>query len=269
MVKDGKTVGAQAIERGCRVLDVLGSGRQSYALRDLSQALNLPKPTVHRILATYCRFGYVMQDDVTKEYRLGFRLVELGQVVLNGIQLRKEAHPFLHQLATQVQETVHLTYLEGDEIVYVDKVEKINDPKGLRMASRVGMRNFAHSCAVGKMLLALLPDAQRDELLAKKGLPRMTKNTIVDPVRFKRHLLRVKKQGYAIDKEENEEGITCVAAPLRNSQGKVVAAISISAPSFRMSQTRIENELKVAVIETAFRISRKLGYRETHPKEGR
>ena len=155
MSKNKRSFGVQAIERGCSVLDLLGSGRQNYSLRDLSSELNLPKPTVHRILSTFCHLGYVMQDDISKVYRLGFRLMELGQVVLNGIQLRREAQPFLHNLASQVQETVHLARLEGNEIVYLDKVEQMNEPKGLRMASRVGMHNYPHSCAMGKVLFSL------------------------------------------------------------------------------------------------------------------
>jgi len=269
MIESKKKFGVQAIERGCSVLDLLGSGKESYSLRDLSNEMNLPKPTVHRILSTFCRFGYVMQDDISKEYRLGFRLVELGQAVLNGIRLRREAQPFLHKLATQVQETVHLTRLDGSEIVYIDKVERINDPKGLRMASRVGMRNYAHSCAVGKVLLAFLSDDQRDEILTKKGLPRLTKNTIVDRVRFEAHLVKVRTQGYAVDNEENEEGIKCVAAPVWNGQGDAVAAISISAPAFRMTKKRIDRELKVEVVKTALHISRKLGFKEAKPEKRR
>ena len=155
MAKNKRTFGVQAIERGCSVLDLMGSGRQRYSLRDLSNELNLPKPTVHRILSTFCRLGYVMQDDISKEYRLGFRLVELGHVILNGIQLRREAQPFLHNLAYQVQETVHLVRLDGNEIVCLGKVEQMNDPKILRMASRVGMHNYPHSCAMGKVLFSL------------------------------------------------------------------------------------------------------------------
>ena len=269
MPESQKTFGVQAIERGCSVLDLLGSGKQSYSLRDLSNELNLPKPTVHRILSTFCRLGYVMQDDLTKDYRLGFRLVELGQVVLGGIQLRREAQPFLYKLASQVHETVHLTRLDRNEIVYLDKVERINDAKGLRMASRVGMRNYAHSCAVGKVLLAFLSHNERDQILSVKGLPRLTKNTIVDRDSFEAHLTKVKGQGYAVDNEENEEGIKCLAAPVRNDHGEVVAAISISAPAFRMTKKRIDGEFKKAVFKTAIDISKKLGFRDAKSIERR
>ncbi len=145
--------------------------------------------------------------------------------------------------------------------MYLDKVEKISDPKGLRMASRIGMRNYAHSCAVGKVLLAFLSDSERDEIISQKGLPRLTKNTIVNLSQLNRHLTDVKAQGYAVDDEENEEGVRCVAAPVRNDRGKVIAAISISGPSVRMTEKRIQGELKTQVMKTAVVISRKLGFK--------
>jgi IclR family KDG regulon transcriptional repressor len=259
----------QAIERGCRILDHLSAGKQSYSIQDLSLSLNLPKPTIHRILSTLRHFGFVAQDQISKEYHLGFRLVELGHTVLDRIDLRKVAEPFLASLSGLVQETVHLVILDQGEIVYLDKVETVNDPKSLRMVSRIGMRNFAHSCAVGKVLLASLPEAELDEIIAQKGLPRLTKNTIVHPEELKKHLAKVKAQGYAADDEENEVGIRCVAAPVMNNRGEVIAAISISGPSVRLTEARIHNRLKKQVMKSALQISKKLGYKSGFAKERR
>ena len=251
----------QVIERGCKILDHLSKGKRSYSIQDLSSELNLPKPTIHRILSTLRHFGFVTQDEVSKEYRLGFRLVELGQTVLDQIDLRKAAEPFLTQLASQVQETVHLVILDQGEIVYLDKVEGVSDPKSLRMVSRIGMRNYAHSCAVGKVLLAFLSDSERGAVIAQKGLPRLTKNTIVNLGQLNKHLAEVRAQGYAVDDEENEEGVRCVGAPVRNDRGKVIAAISISGPAVRMIGERIYSGLKTQVMETALEISKKLGFK--------
>ena len=251
----------QVIERGCKILDYLGKGGGSYSIQALSLDLNLPKPTIHRILSTLRHFGFVTQDEVSKEYRLGFRLVELGQTVLDHIDLRKVAEPFLTQLANRVQETVHLVILDQGEIVYLDKVQKVSDQKSLGMISRIGMRNYAHSCAVGKVLLAFLSDSERGEIIAQKGLPRMTKNTIVNLDRLNKHLADVRAQGYAVDDEENEEGIRCVAAPVRNDRCKVIAAISISGPSVRMPRKRIHSKLKTQIMKTALEISKKLGFK--------
>lgn len=254
--------GVQAIERGCRILDLLGQEKQNLSIGDISHALNLPKPTVHRILATLCRMGYTTQDDISKNYRLGFRLVELGQFVLDRINIRMESGPFLRELADRVQETVHLAILDNAEILYLDKVERISHPVALRMASRIGMRNYAHSCALGKLLLAFLADKDRDEILALKGLPKRTKNTIVDLKDLSEHLTIIRTQGYAVDDEENEEGIRCVAAPIRNYRGEVTAGISISGPAVRVTRERINRQLKSQVTETAAKISTKLGYEE-------
>jgi len=265
-IKNTGTV--QAIERGCRILDHLSEGKQSYSIQNLSLDLNLPKPTIHRILSTLRQFGLVAQDEISKEYHLGFRLVELGYTVLDQIDLRKIAEPFLTKLANRAEETVHLVILDQGEIVYLDKVEKISDPKSLRMVSRIGMRNYAHSCAVGKVLLAFLSDSERDEIIAQKGLPRMTKNTIVNLGQLKKHLADVRAQGYAIDDEENEEGIRCIAAPVMSDRGNVIAAISISGPTVRMTEKRIHHKLKAGVMKTALDISKKLGYKADPLKKG-
>lgn len=254
--------GVQAIERGCRILDLLGQEKQNLSIGDISHALNLPKPTVHRILSTLCRMGYTAQDDISKNYRLDFRLVELGQSVLDRINFRKESGPFLRELADMVQETVHLAILDNADILYLDKVERISHPVTLRMASRIGMRNYAHSCALGKVLLASLPDKERKEILAQKGLPKRTKNTIVDLKDLTEQLTIIKSQGYAADNEENEKGIRCVAAPIRNYRGEVIAGISVSGPAVRITKERINRQLKSQVMAAAAKITKKLGYVE-------
>jgi DNA-binding IclR family transcriptional regulator len=130
------------------------------------------------------------------------------------------------------------------------------------MASRVGLRNPAHSSAVGKVLLSHLPEEELDGLIREKGLPKRTENTITDRAQLKEHLRLVKAQGYAIDDEENEKGIRCVAAPIYNETGRAVVAISISGPAFRITKKVIQETLKKEVRETARQISQRLGYRE-------
>ena len=254
-----KSSNVRAIEKGFDILDFLSKGKQSYSLREISGKLKIPKPTIHRILSTFCEFGYATQDPVSKDYRLGFRLVELGQAVIDRIDLRKEAESLLKKLADSVQETVHLASLDDGQIVYLDKVERMVNPLSLRMVSKIGMRNYAHSSALGKVLLAFLPKKERDTILTQNGLPRRTKNTIVDSKELNEHLILIKSRGYAIDNEENEEGIRCVAAPIRNYRGEVIAGISISGPAVRITQERINRQLKHQVIETAAEITKKLG----------
>ena len=263
-----KSSNVRAIEKGFDILDFLSQGKQSYSLREISDKLKIPKPTIHRILSTLCGLGCVIQDPVSKDYRLGFRLVELGQAVLDRIDLRKESESLLKKLADSVQETVHLASLVDGQIVYLDKVERMVNPLSLRMVSKIGMRNYAHSSALGKVLLAFLPKEECNTILTQKGLPRRTKNTIVDTKELKKHLILIKKRGYAIDNEENEDGIRCVAAPIRNYRGEVIAGISISGPAVRITEERINRQLKRQVIETAAKITKKLGYKDPKSAKG-
>lgn len=252
----------QTIERVSQILDILGQSPQGISIRELSTKINLPKGTIHRLLSSLLHFGYVRQDPKTRNYFLGFKLVELGNLLLGQLDLRKEAEPFLRDLAKGTNETVHMVVMDRDEVVYIEKVEFEQNPGGLRMASRIGLRNPIHSCAVGKVLLADFSDEALDHFLRGKNLLRRTENTMTDPVQLREHLKLVRKQGFAIDDEENERGIRCIAAPICNEVGRVVAAISISGPAFRVTKKVIQESLKKEVMETANHISQRLGFRE-------
>ncbi len=252
----------QAIERVSFILDILAQSPQGISVRQLSRKVNLPKGTAHRLLSSLAYFGYVRQNPETKDYSLGFKLVELGHRLLNQLDLRNEAKAFLVDLAGRTKETVHLVILDQGEIVYLDRVETEESSSVLRMVSKVGSRNPAHSTAVGKVLLAQLSEKELETLIKMKGLPKRTENTITDPVQLKEHLKSIDAQGYAVDDEENEGGIRCVAAPIRNEVGRVVAAISISGPTIRMTRDIIEKKLNKEAMETALRISQKLGFQE-------
>jgi len=252
----------QTIERASTILETLGQTPQGISIKDLSVKVNLPKGTTHRLLSSLSYFGYVRQDSKTRDYFLGLKLVELGQLLLSQLDLRKEAEPFLRDLSERTKETVHMVFLDRNEIVYIDKVELDHNPSGLKMASRVGLRNPAHSCAVGKVLLSHLSEDEMNQIIKEKGLPKRTENTITDYIQLKECLKIVRTQGYAIDDEENERGIRCVAAPIYNESGKAVAAISITGPAFRMTKKMIQEILKKEVMETALKISQKLGFRE-------
>ena len=252
----------QTIERASQILDILGQSPQGISIRELSTKINLPKGTIHRLLSSLLHFGYVRQDPKTRNYFLGFKLVELGNLLLGQLDLRKEAEPFLRDLAKGTNETVHMVVMDRDEVVYIEKVEFEQNPGGLRMASRIGLRNPIHSCAVGKVLLADFSDEALDHFLRGKNLLRRTENTMTDPVQLREHLKLVRKQGFAIDDEENERGIRCIAAPICNEVGRVVAAISISGPAFRVTKKVIQESLKKEVMETAFKISQRLGFRK-------
>jgi IclR family transcriptional regulator, KDG regulon repressor len=252
----------QTIGRASSILDILAQSPQGISIRELSDKIGLPKGTTHRLLSSLSYFGYVRQDPKTRNYLLGLKLVELGHLLLSQLDLRKEAEPFLKDLAERTRETVHLVFLDRNEIVYIDKVETDQNPSGLKMASRVGLRNPAHSSAVGKVLLAHFSEEELKNFIKEKGLLKRTENTIVDPTQLREHLKSVRTQGYAIDDEENEKGIRCVAAPIYNEVGKPVAAMSISGPAFRITKKLIQESLKKEVMETALKISQGLGFRD-------
>jgi DNA-binding IclR family transcriptional regulator len=252
----------QTIKRVSSILEALGQNPNGMSIRELSSKIHLPKGTIHRLLSSLAYFGYVRQDPKTRNYFLGLKLVELGNLLLSQLDLRKEAEPFLRDLAERTKETVHMVFLDRDEIVYIEKVELNHNPSGLKMASRIGLRNPAHSCAVGKVLLSYLPEEELDRIIKEKGLPKRTENTITDPQVLKTHLKTIRAQGYAVDDEENERGIRCVAAPVLNETGKPVAAISISGPAFRITKKMIQETLRKEVMETALKISKRLGYQE-------
>lgn len=252
----------QTIQRVSLILDILGQSPQGISIRDLSARIKLPKGTTHRLLSSLSYFGYVRQNQKSRNYFLGLKLVELGQLLLNQLDLRKEAESFLRDLAERTKETVHMVFLDRDEIVYIDKVELDHNLSGLRMASRIGLRNPAHSCAVGKVLFSHLPEEELDRIIKEKGLIKRTENTITDPPQLKEHLKSVRSQGYAVDDEENERGIRCIAAPIFNEADKAVAAVSISGPAFRVTKKVIQERLKKEVMKTALKISQRLGYRE-------
>jgi IclR family KDG regulon transcriptional repressor len=252
----------QTIDRVSSIVDILAQSVQGISIRELSSAIGLPKGTTHRLLSSLSYFGYVRQDPKTRNYFLGLKFVELGQTLLSQLDLRKEAEPFLRDLAERTKETIHLVIFDRNEIVYIDKVETDHNPSGLKMASRIGLRNPAHSSAVGKMILASFSEEELRNFFKEKKLVRRTENTITDPAQLREHLKIVLKQGYAIDDEENEKGIRCVGAPIYNEMGKTVAAISITAPAFRVTKKTVQETLNKEVMETAFKISERLGFRE-------
>ncbi|NWF55742.1 MAG: IclR family transcriptional regulator [Syntrophaceae bacterium] len=257
----------QTIDRVSLLLEVLAQAPAGISLGELAARVRLPKGTTHRLLSSLAFFGFARQDPESKKYFLGYKVVELGQRVLNQLDLRREARPFLMDLAEKTRETVHLVLLDRQEVLYLDRVEADEDLRVLRTGSKIGTRTTAHSSAVGKVLLAHLPGGQFEDFIRQKGLPCKTPKTITNPNDLRRHLRMVRDLGYAVDDEENEEGVRCVAAPLRDESGAVVAAISISGPSVRMTPKLIRDSLNREVREAALKISAKLGFRQPMDRE--
>ena len=250
----------QTIERVATIFDVMAQNTQGISLKELSARVSLPKGTTHRLLSSLAYFGYVRQVSENRNYQLGFKLVELGNRLLDQLDVRAQARPFLVRLSKRTKETVHLVVFDQNEALYVDKVESDEKPGGLQMVSRVGLRIPAHCSSVGKVFLAQLSESELDTLIKEKGLTKRTENTIADPEKLKQHLKGIRQKGYAVDDEENEKGIRCVGAPIFNQRAQVIAAISISGPTVRITKKIIQQTLTKEVVRTALDISREMGY---------
>jgi IclR family KDG regulon transcriptional repressor len=245
------------LDRAVAILDALAVGRRDASLGELAEAVKLHKSTVHRLANILEGYRLVQRDPRTGRYQLGLRLFELGSLAVGNFNVRERARPHMERLVYEVDETVHLCVLDAGEVLYIDKIEP---SRSVRMASRVGRRNLAHCSSVGKAMLAWLPENEVDDILRRHGLPRMTPHTIVTPAELKSELARVRKRGYAIDNEEAEEGLRCVGAAVLDHTGRAVAALSISAPAFRLPMDKLAH-VAASVCHAARVLSEESGYR--------
>ena len=248
----------KVLDKSLSVLELLLQKGSPMNMTELSEKLGFYPSTIHRILDTLKHWGYVEQDPHTQKYQLGLKALELGMAKLHQMDMVREATPYLKELVNQCNETVHLGVLEAGEVFYLAKEES---SQTIRMISYVGKRAPLHCTGLGKVLLAYLPEKERKRILFRKELPRLTENTITNKRELEKELNKVREQGFALDREENEKDVRCVAAPIRNYQGEVIAALSISSPIFRIEKNA-QNNQKKALLEISKKISKRLGYNE-------
>ena len=253
----------RSVSHSLKLVDALAAIDQGRGVTELSGELRLAKSTVYRLLQTLVGHSYVVQDPTTGRYHLGLKFLELGALVSNRLSIRMIAQPHLQRLMEATNETVHLGLLEGHEVVYADKIEC---SQTIRMYSRVGRRSPLHCTALGKALLAYQPaTALREHLPA--GLRRHTARTITTRQALRVELQQVREKGYASDNEEFEEGLRCLAAPVRDHAGAVVASVGIAGPAARLDPERMPELVKL-VQEAAEAISAALGYKGAPPVQG-
>ncbi|SFL31507.1 IclR family transcriptional regulator [Halanaerobium salsuginis] len=246
----------KSLDRAIDILEIILQQENGMGVTEISRELDLHKSTVYRLLDTLKFRGYLEKNEENHKYFAGIKLFELSSLVLNDIDNRMRLRPYLEELMQETQETIHLGILDEGEIIYLDKVES---NATIRMYSQVGKRVPAHSTSLGKAILAYLPVEKVINLLQEKGMPAKTKNTITDLEQFIEHLNKVKKQGYAIDDEELEADIRCLAGPIFNHRGEVIAAFSVSAPITRMTEQRMV-KLEELVVKYSQKMSRSLGF---------
>ncbi len=247
----------RAVQRAIDLLKAFDYTSPELSLTQLSQRTGLSLPTANRLLATLQREALVESTGAGR-YRLGVACLHLGSIFLAQAELRTMALPVLEKLRQETRETVHLAILDQMEVVYLEKLEGLW-PIAL-MGSRVGGRNPAYCTALGKVLLSWVDPALVEDHFKRVPLPRFTPNTITDLAALREELQRVRANGYALDREEHESEVSCVAAPIRDHRGSVAAALSVSGPAGRMA-TLLEDRGGIAlVIEAAKEISIRLGY---------
>ncbi|WP_270169920.1 IclR family transcriptional regulator [Paenibacillus sp. SYP-B4298] len=246
----------QSVDRALTILDLFDESTRELKITDISARVGLHKSTVHSLLKTLQKHRYIEQDEKGL-YRLGMRVLEKGQQMLQSFDIREIAGTHLHALSGETGQSVHLVIRDGAEGVYIDKVE---GSKAAIRYSRIGRRVSLHSSAVGKVLAAFMPEAELRSVLAGYEYTILTQHTIAGEAAFLEELRIVRDEGVAYDREENEPGVRCAAAPVYDHAGHVIAAISIST----MASAVGDEELAVLVAKlrgTAEQVSAGLGYR--------
>ena len=239
------------------ILQALGEERD-HGITELAQRVMMSKSTVYRFLQTMKALGYVTQEGESEKYSLTLKLFELGAKALQNVDLIRSADVQMRELSRLTKETIHLGALEEDSIVYIHKIDSLYN---LRMYSRIGRRNPLHTTAIGKVLLAWRDRAEVNDILKEVEFKRSTANTIVTREALIEVLDQVKVQGFGEDNEEQEEGLRCIAVPVFDRFGVVIAGLSISFPTIRFSEEAKSDY--VAMLHRAARtLSAEMGYHD-------
>ncbi len=249
--------GIQVIDRAFDILEILSVEKEGLGVTEIGSRLGLHKSTVHRILGAMAQRGYIEKTGPKGVYKLGLKLVEISSVYLNSVELKTEARPFLSELAWSVKQPAHLAIFDGSDVVYIDKVELVNS---MRLYSQIGLRIPVYCTALGKSLLSGFSDSEAASILSKTKFNKFTGHTILNKSEILRQISQVRERGWSLDDEEHEEGVRCIAAPVFDYRGQVAAAISVSGSLLVISPDRDE-EIGRMVMETAFNISRRLGFK--------
>jgi IclR family transcriptional regulator, KDG regulon repressor len=246
----------QSVERALRILDLFDEYETELKITDISERMQLHKSTVHSLLKTLQSQHYIEQNIENGKYRLGMKLFERGNLVIRSLDIRSIAKRYLIDLSVKTSNTVHLVILDGKEGICIDKVE---GSSATVLYSRIGRRIPVHCSAVGKALVSFKSKDELKEILKGYQYKQHTVNTITNEKDYLAELEKVRKAGYALDQEENEPGITCIAVPIWDHSGSVIAAMSMSQPTVRLHAA--EQKKSIKMLQTAaMQISEAMGY---------
>jgi len=241
-----------AVARALSLLNAFTFADPVLGVSELGRRVHLPKSTVHRLLTILVNEGFV-ERTADERYRLSLRLYEIGQEVVSSRALRQVGHVPLEKLHNDSQEAAHLAVLSGSDVVYLDRLES---PQMMGLFTKVGRRRSAHATSSGKVLLAFGSQADVDDAVSG-GLPRLGPRTITTRTRLNQALAEVRKAGYAVSTDEAAPGVVSIAAPIFDSSGACVAAVSVAGPLIRMPAERHDSLVRM-VVRTAADISKAL-----------
>ncbi len=243
-----------SVKRAFQILETFTVDSPLQGVTEISRKTGLNKATVFRFLKSLEEIGIICRDQKTGYYKLGLRLFELGYRVPIRDNVIQQMHPILEQLVEKIKMTVHLATLREDEVLYIDK---IRCRKSLQINTHIGARYPAYCTALGKSMLAHLPEKELDSLLRRQKLLALTKNSITDPDLLKVELQKTRERGYAVDNEEFEEGLRCVAVPILGYDKRPLVAISVSGALSQVSEETIPLQVKL-LKEAAEKIQKQL-----------
>jgi DNA-binding IclR family transcriptional regulator len=244
----------QTVHKAVQILNLFSRDQPEWGVCEIARKLTVPKSSASALICTLAEAGFLRRLS-TGRYRLGWRIMSLTQVLLATTEFHMEARAVMQSLVARFGETVHLAALESGQIIYIDKLQGTRAV--LVSVTGIGVRLPAHCSGVGKCILAHLPREKVLHILEAQGMPPLTPNTITDAEKLLAELERVREQGFAYDQEEAVAELCCVAAPIWDHSGDVVAAISLSVPAYRFYQNK--EQYRAAIITAARRISENLG----------
>ena len=246
----------QSVDRALQILELLRKNPRGLGVTELSISLQVAKSTAHRLLMSLEEHGYVQKIGRESTYRLGLKFIEMNYTVTKNLNVLEIARPFIENLSKETGEIVHLVTLDGQEIIYIDKVENSST---IRIYSQIGRRGPLHCTAVGKSILAFLEESEANQLIDNIEFPRFTDYTLTTREALLNELEIIKKDAYSYDNQEHEMGIRCVGAPIFEHNGRPQYALSVTGPLDRMSDEILQHHIPL-LKETVKKISRSLGY---------
>ncbi len=246
----------QTVDRALTLIEILAHHPEGMRANELVKVMNLNKVTIHRLLSTLAARGFIERCSDGLHWQLGLKVIELGSMRLNSLELKTEAQPYLRQMVQQIGQPAHLAIRDQNEIVYLEKIETV---QSMRMYSQIGKRSPVYSTALGKALLTGLSEAELTAFVGALELKAFTKQTLTDPDQLIDEITAAKRRGYATDNEENEPGVFCLAVPIFDYREQVIAAISTAGAKCDFLEDS-HHPLIGLVQQTAAAISKRMGW---------